>query len=80
MAPVEYDDGTTVVHADDGGSDGGSERAALLVYGHDGARAHALVRGSALVVGRGSPSHVIVADPSLSRQHARVAWGTSASR
>jgi DNA-binding NtrC family response regulator len=46
-------------------------RVALLVYHRDGAELVPLVEGQPLVVGRAPPSDVIVADVSLSRQHAR---------
>ncbi|HEY8211712.1 MAG TPA: sigma 54-interacting transcriptional regulator [Myxococcaceae bacterium] len=46
----------------------------LVAYQRDGTKVAELRRGAALVVGRASPSDVVVPDPSLSRQHARFSW------
>jgi DNA-binding NtrC family response regulator len=46
---------------------------ALVVYHRDGARMVALGAGPGIVVGRLPPSDVVIADASLSRQHARFA-------
>ena len=48
--------------------------ATLLFYCRDDIRAVALASGQELVVGRAFPSGLILDDPSLSRQHARIAF------
>ena len=56
---------------------GAAPRASLVVYHRDGAKVATLVVGSALVGGRAHPADVVLADPSLSRKHARFGWDDS---
>jgi DNA-binding NtrC family response regulator len=51
-----------------------ARRATLLVDRPGGAELFELRPGEPLVIGREPPSHVVVADRSLSRQHARFSW------
>jgi hypothetical protein len=44
----------------------------LLIYVRAGVQAVSLEEGRALVIGREAPAGLVVRDPSLSRQHARV--------
>ncbi|MEO7096239.1 MAG: FHA domain-containing protein, partial [Polyangiales bacterium] len=53
---------------------GSAPRASLVVYHRDGAKVATLPKGASLVVGRAHPADVVLADPSLSRQHARFGW------
>jgi pSer/pThr/pTyr-binding forkhead associated (FHA) protein len=46
-------------------------RFSLFVYHRDGVEVTGLRPGCAVVVGRTQPADMVVADPSLSRQHAR---------
>src|SRR5262249_22932508 len=47
----------------------------VLVFFHRGGGVVvSLEPGASIVVGRESPSDVVIADPSLSRRHARFAW------
>ncbi|MBI2892064.1 MAG: sigma 54-interacting transcriptional regulator [Deltaproteobacteria bacterium] len=48
-----------------------STRVSLVLYHRDGAKVVPLVQGTPVVVGREWPADSVVADPSLSRQHAR---------
>src|SRR6185369_9242403 len=47
-------------------------RWALLVYHGEEARAFLLSTDQSLVIGRERPSDVLIGDPSLSREHARI--------
>lgn len=49
-------------------------RASLLLTGEDTTAATALREGEPVVVGRASPSDLVIEDPGLSRQHARFTW------
>lgn len=51
-----------------------SARATLVFYHRDGANVAQLDKGGSLVVGRAAPADVVIQDPGLSRQHARVTW------
>jgi DNA-binding NtrC family response regulator len=51
-----------------------SPRASLVLYHRDGAKVAPLAPGSSLVVGRSHPADIVLADPSLSRKHARISW------
>jgi two-component system, NtrC family, response regulator AtoC len=51
------------------------EKAWLILYHRDGSRTVEIVRGEPLVVGRTPPADVVIDDPSLSRQHARITLG-----
>lgn len=53
-------------------SDGGASDASLVVYARDRAFASVLLRGQDVVLGRVWPADLLVSDPSLSRQHARI--------
>src|SRR5262245_61077558 len=46
-------------------------RFSLLVYHRDGAELVPLVHGAGVIVGRSAPASAVIADASLSRQHAR---------
>ena len=56
------------------GTDSGEPRASLLLYHRDGAKVVPLVKGAAVVVGREHPADAVVADRTISRQHARFTW------
>ncbi|NOY91446.1 MAG: FHA domain-containing protein [Deltaproteobacteria bacterium] len=71
------DDLSTLEHQATGGglaSALGGERISLLLYHREGAKIVPLFRDRPQVVGRAWPADVVVADPSLSRQHARFTW------
>src|SRR5690242_18746897 len=48
-----------------------ARRAFLVVHHRDGVEVVRLPPGGSVVVGRGPPSDVVIAEPSLSRRHAR---------
>lgn len=73
----EHDDQTTVDHMTTGRGDAptlGGERVSLVLYHRGGAKVVPLFRDKPQVVGRTWPADAVVADPSLSRQHARFTW------
>jgi DNA-binding NtrC family response regulator len=56
--------GETTLHA----------RTTLVFYHRNGAQAVQLDKGHTVVLGRSEPADVVIADPGLSRQHARFTW------
>ncbi len=66
-------DGTTLTLKDQGGSPV-QMRTALVFYHRDGAMISQIAKGKTLVVGRAPPADVVIPDPGLSRQHARITW------
>ena len=52
--------------------DAGGPRASLVLYHRERVKVIPLADGSGLVIGRAWPSDVVLDDPSLSRQHARL--------
>ena len=58
-------------------SSGARHRAALVFYHRDGVKVVPLAAEGSLIVGRAYPADVVVADPSLSRRHARFTWDAS---
>src|SRR5262245_40880181 len=49
-------------------------RVSLVFFHRDGGTVVSLDPGASVVVGREPPADVVVADPSLSRRHARFSW------
>jgi len=73
----EPDDHSTLEHQTTGrglAAALGAERISLLLYHREGAKIVPLFRDRPQIVGRAWPADVVVADPSLSRQHARFIW------
>lgn len=59
---------------------GGASRLSLLLYYEGSPRVLQLVRNVPLIIGRKSPSDVVIDDPELSRKHARFTWEGNAIR
>ena len=67
-------DGTTLTLKDQG-SPVLQMRTTLVLYHRDGAMIAQISKGKTLVIGRAPPADVVIPDPGLSRQHARITWG-----
>ena len=68
------DDKTTLDHAGGPPPEDEQERVSLILYHRDGAKVVPLYADKPVVVGRAWPADAVIADLSLSRQHARFRW------
>ncbi|HEX7670543.1 MAG TPA: sigma 54-interacting transcriptional regulator, partial [Polyangiaceae bacterium] len=75
--PTRHDERTTIEHTAAGPPSsrrGATQAAAMIVYQRGRAELVEIGPDRAVTIGREWPADVLVADPSLSRQHARFEW------